>query len=34
MEYVYVLINGSDWEDMIILLSNEDAINKLPKCKS
>lgn len=28
MEYVYVLINGSDWEDMIILLSNEDAINK------
>ena len=29
MEHVYVLINGSDcWEDMIILLSNEDAINK------
>jgi hypothetical protein len=28
MEYVYVLINGSDWEDMMILLSNEDAINK------
>lgn len=28
MEFVYVLINGIDWEDMIILLSNEDAINK------
>ena len=28
MEFVYVLINGSDWEDMMILLSNEDAINK------
>jgi hypothetical protein len=23
------LINGSDWEDIIVLLSNEDAINKL-----
>ena len=28
MEFVYVLINGIDWEDMIILLSIEDAINK------
>jgi hypothetical protein len=28
MEFIYVLINGSDWEDIIILLSNEDAINK------
>jgi hypothetical protein len=28
MEFVYVLFNGSDWEDIIILLSKEDAINE------
>ena len=28
MDFVYVLINGSEWEDMIILLSKEDAINE------
>jgi hypothetical protein len=28
MEYVYVFIVGSEWEDMIILLSKEDAINE------
>jgi hypothetical protein len=27
MEFVYVLVNGSEWEDMIILLSEEDAIS-------
>ena len=27
MEFVYVLLVGSEWEDMIILLSEEDAIN-------
>jgi hypothetical protein len=27
MDFVYVLLNGSDWEDIIILLSKEDAIN-------
>jgi hypothetical protein len=27
MEFVYVLIYGNDWEDMVILLSKEDAIN-------
>ena len=28
MDFVYVLIYGSEWEDMIILLSQEDAINE------
>ena len=28
MEFIYVLLNGSEWEDIIILLSNEDAINE------
>jgi hypothetical protein len=28
MDFVYVLLCGSDWEDMIILLSKEDAINE------
>jgi hypothetical protein len=28
MDFVYVLIYGNDWEDMIILLSQEDAINE------
>jgi hypothetical protein len=25
-EFVYVLIYGSDWEDIVIILSKEDAI--------
>ena len=28
MEFVYVLLYGSEWEDIIILLSKEDAINE------
>lgn len=28
MDFVYVLVYGSEWEDIIILLSNEDAINE------
>jgi hypothetical protein len=27
MIYVYLMINGSDWEDMIIFLSEEEAID-------
>ena len=27
MEFVYVLLNENDWDDMIVLLSKEDAIN-------
>lgn len=36
MEFVYVLTFGSEWEDIIILLSKEDAINeskKYPKAR-
>ena len=28
MDFVYVLIYGSEWEDMVILLSREDAIRE------
>ena len=28
MDFVYVLLYGSDWEDIVILLSKEDAINE------
>jgi hypothetical protein len=28
MDFVYVLIRGSEWEDIVILLSKEDAINE------
>jgi len=28
MDFVYVLINGSEWENIIILLCKEDAINE------
>ena len=28
MEFVYVLTFGSEWEDIIILLSKTDAINE------
>lgn len=28
MDLVYVLINGSEWEDLIIFLSQEDAIKQ------
>ena len=28
MDFVYVLTFGSEWEDIIILLSKEDAINE------
>jgi hypothetical protein len=27
MDFIYLLLCGSEWEDMIILLSEEDAIN-------
>ena len=26
MDFVYVLVNGGEWEDIIIFLSEEDAI--------
>jgi hypothetical protein len=28
MEYVYLLITGGEWEDVMILLSKEDAIKE------
>jgi len=28
MDFVYVLLFGSEWEDIIILLSEKDAINE------
>lgn len=28
MDFVYVLVYGSEWEDIVILLSNEDAVNE------
>jgi hypothetical protein len=28
MDFIYVFIYGSEWEDIVILLSNEDAINE------
>jgi hypothetical protein len=28
MELIYVLLNGHEWEDMIILLSKEEAIRE------
>ena len=28
MDFVYVLLFGSEWEDITILLSKEDAVNK------
>ena len=28
MDFVYVLVRENDWEDLIILLSEEDAINQ------
>ena len=28
MDFVFVLFRGSEWEDIIILLSEEDAINQ------
>ena len=28
MDFVYVLLYGTDWEDIVILLSKEDAINE------
>ena len=28
MDFIYVFIHGSEWEDMVILLSKEDAINE------
>jgi hypothetical protein len=27
MDFIYLLLCGSEWEDIIILLSQEDAIN-------
>jgi hypothetical protein len=26
MEYVYVMINGSDWEDMVIYINKKEAL--------
>ena len=31
MDFVYVFFDANDWEDMIIFLSKEDAINKSKK---
>ena len=31
MDYVYVFIEINDWEDIIIFLSKEDAINESKK---
>jgi hypothetical protein len=28
MDFIYVLLYGSEWEDMVIILSKEDAINE------
>ncbi len=28
MDFIYVLLCGNEWEDMIILLSKEEAINE------
>ena len=28
MEFIYVLVNGGEWEDIIIFLSEEDAIKE------
>lgn len=28
MDFVFALLYGTEWEDMIILLSEEDAINE------
>ena len=28
MDFVYALLYGNEWEDIIILLSKEDAINE------
>jgi len=36
MEFIYLLLNGSEWEDIIVFLSKEDAIEqskKNPLCK-
>jgi hypothetical protein len=37
MDYLYVLLNeGSEWEDMVILLSKDEAVSeskKYPKCR-
>lgn len=36
MDFIYVLIYGSEWEDIIIFLSKEDAIKKskdYPNCR-
>ena len=28
MDYVYILVSGSEWEDMIVFLCQEDAIQE------
>jgi hypothetical protein len=28
MDFVYILLYGSEWEDIVILLSKEDAVNE------
>ena len=36
MNYVYVMMNGNDWEDIIVYLTEQDAIEssiKYPKRK-
>ena len=36
MEFIYVLLHGGEWEDIIIFLSKEDGINeslKYPKSR-
>ena len=31
MDFVYVFFDGNDWEDIVIFLSKEDAINESKK---
>ncbi len=31
MDYIYVFIETNDWEDIVIFLSKEDAINESKK---
>jgi len=31
MDFIYVFLDGNNWEDIIIFLSKEDAINKSKK---
>ena len=32
MEFIYVFTNGSEWEDIIVFLSKEEAMQKSMDC--